>query len=99
MPKKQDDKEEQHDSRFCPAYSGEDPGEFVEYRHVLSWWLLTQSAQDKDSGATAGRIVSSLTGNARKIIFETIVPEDIDDYKKDDGISCATLLECVPNLV
>ena len=50
-----------HDARNCPTFSGDDPSDYEEYRKMMTWWLLTQTEVDKDSGATTGRIVPALS--------------------------------------
>ena len=74
------------DARHCPTFDGHDPSDFDVYRKRMTWWLLTQTEADQDSGATTGRIVNALQGKAQKILFDAIGIEDLDEYKKKEGI-------------
>ena len=75
------------DIKSCPCFDGEDPAEFEDYHRKLTWWLWTQKQEDQESGVTTARIVHGLTKKALKIVFDAIPPDEMEDYKKKEGIT------------
>ena len=45
-----EDKTNNHDARICPTFNGDDPSEYEQYRQRMTFWLLTQSDDDKKMG-------------------------------------------------
>ena len=75
------------DAKICPNFDGEDPSLFDEYHKRLMWWMWTQSTEDQNSGATTSRIVAGLSKKALRIIFDASPPDEMDQYKKKEGIT------------
>ena len=85
-PEDKDHKGRDFGTKICPCLDGEDPSDVEDYHRKLMWWLWAQSKEDKESGATTARVVAGLSGKALKILFDAVPPDEMDQYKKQDGI-------------